>query len=518
MSDTPPDRSPAPARRWITFIVAFPVLFVLMLTWAIATPPMASPDEPAHAMRAAAAGLGQPDGIPTTKLGPMRLEVPRYFAEAEEHISCFRRDILSTPACVNPVDDPLAIVVGESTAGMNPSPFYVAAGWPAALFDGARALYAMRAMVALICSALLALAFTALRQLPRSRWAQAGLVVGITPMTLFLGGVVNPNGVEACAAVAMFAWLVLTVREPSGSRLILTERTAIVTASALVLISTRSVSLIWLLMIAAIGFTFSRREVVARLVRAPILWIGVAIIGVASVAGLLFYTRPQEVRLTYTPIGAGSTWSDGFLTTLDRTLEFGQGWIGQFGWLDTPAPVFTTVVWICAAGALILAGFVLSNRVVRVAMLALALVMVFLPAFTQAALVAEVGYVWQGRYTLALFILLVVLAGIGLDDVGEFRDLSHRIRRFITIGAVILATAHLAAFVWTLKRYVVSLAWDKTWVDMFVSPTWQPPGGWILLSAVYAVAIAVGAIVVSRSLRTGAPLRSQSRMESAVEA
>ena len=47
------------AWRWRTFGVAFLAIFLPMLLWALASPLMSVPDEPSHAIRAAAVVRGE---------------------------------------------------------------------------------------------------------------------------------------------------------------------------------------------------------------------------------------------------------------------------------------------------------------------------------------------------------------------------------------------------------------------------------------------------------------------------
>ena len=495
--------------RLLTFLLSFAMIFALTLIWAVATPPMASPDEPAHAMRAAAAALGQLEGTPSTTVpGSADVTVPRYFAEAEEHLNCYRRQILVTPSCVTPVGDPTALVIGHTTAAaLNPPLFYVTVGWPATFLDGAKALYAMRALSALVCAALLAVAFTALR---RSSWSVLAMAVATTPMVLFLSGTVNPNGMEACAAVAAFALLTTTLRTESTGW-ILIQRVALITMSSILLINTRSLSLVWLLIIAVVSLLLAKPDVLRSVLRAPATWLGSALIGATAVWALRFSLRPQDLTLTYSPIGAGGSWESGFFTTLDRTFEYGLGWIGHFGWLDTPAPTFTLLIWTLTAGMIILAGLVLGSWRVRTGLILIALVMILLPALLQAALVQDVGYVWQGRYTIALFMVVLVAAGIGLGDSVVFPTAGSPTCRLIVAGAVALGLGQIAAFVWALKRYVVSLSWDLTWIDMLTNPTWLPPGGWIPLGLAYSALIAAGTFLLIAAAASSAQLGEEDR-------
>jgi hypothetical protein len=76
--------------------------------------------------------------------------------------------------------------------------------------------------------------------------------------------------------------------------------------------------------------------------------------------------------------------------------------VGWFGWLDTPPPLAVHLAW--AAALLVLLGLALRRAPARpvalVALLAVAVLAV--PVILEARSISEVGYFWQGRYTLPL--------------------------------------------------------------------------------------------------------------------
>ncbi len=471
------------------------------MSWGLASPLMSSPDEPAHAMRAAAVVQGDLTGqLSIREPGTSEVLVPRYLAESMD-LTCFRNMILTTAACQVPVtDQPNELVTGYTTATLNTPVFYAITGLPTLFLDGNKAMYAMRAMVALMCSALLAIAFMAIAQLPRRRWTLFSVAVAVTPMVLFLSGTINPNAVEVCAAVATLALMTLIFREDSSGSVLL-ERIALLALSVFLLVNTRSLSLFWLLIISVIALILARPAVLKAVFSRPTAWVGTAVMGTAVVFALWWFLTPKGLTQEFQSVGVGTPWLTAFITSLDRTFDLGYGWIGVFGWLDTPAPAFTLIVWIVASGTLVVGAFLFGSWRFRACLIVLATALVLLPALIQASLAAEWGYVWQGRYTLAIFVCLIVVSGLALDE-GASPTWPSPLKRLPRLAIVMIAFAQLAAFLWALKRYVVGLSWDLTWIAMIGQPNWQPPFGWIAIACCFAAALAVGVIVLSKSLNT----------------
>lgn len=493
VTDVPVLADAPPTGALLTRVFGFgaAILFILMACFSLATPQGASPDEPAHAMRAYAAAHGQLDGPASrSAAGTIDLTVPDYFAHLEPRLACYKRVITETPACVAPLPSTDPLVTGHSSATVNTPVFYVLTGWPSLFLHDAKALYGMRLASALLCALLLGVAFAALRALPRWRWTTAALAVGVTPMVLFLSGTLNPNGLEVAATVSSFALLTLLFSRPP-SRFTPLLVTGIVVIATL-LIFTRSVAILWLLLALAASLLLARPAVLRAVVRR--WWIVAAAVLVALVAGgaALYYLRPRALTPAYQPVGAGSSWAEGFSTTIDQTFSYLIGWIGQFGWTEAPAPALTVAVVATVGGGLLLVASGVARLRTGLALGLIGLALILVPPFSQAAVVHDAGYIWQGRYTLALAVVLLLVAGRSLDEVLPDLPWSSLGRRVLWAALCIVAIGQVAAFLWALRRYVTSLSWSTTWLDMFRHPQWQPPGGWLPVTLVFTV-VALGA-------------------------
>lgn len=93
--------------RWRRFAVAFALLLVPMLLWALASPLGSVPDEPSHAIRAAAVVRGQIVTPPWAENSSLaRSIVPRYVAHMIQ-LTCYAGRPEITPVCEFPlVGDP----------------------------------------------------------------------------------------------------------------------------------------------------------------------------------------------------------------------------------------------------------------------------------------------------------------------------------------------------------------------------------------------------------------------------
>lgn len=483
----------------------------MMTAWALASPLMSSPDEPSHAIRAGAVVRGDFTGTPSPSLTDTEVQVPEYLADSAKNLGCYAFKAEVNAGCqFGSADNEL--VTGRTQSTLNTPVFYAIAGLPTLVLDGNAAIYAMRLVVVLMSAALLAVMFQMLRTLPNSRWAMIAGAVSVTPMVLFLSGSVNPNAIEVSAAAALYTSLLVTFRVPTVHTSILWQRIATVVIATFLLVNTRSISLIWLLIIFAMALLFSKREALLPLFKKAPFWIGVGVAGVAVASAGIWYLLPKGlVQMPGAP-DVGRDWGWGFGSMLDRTLEDGRGWVGVFGWLDTVPPGIVYAIWSAAVIGLVVAALTFASARGRTVMIGWALILVCVPAIIQATLIQEWGWVWQGRYSLALFVCMVLTAGVVLDAQ------LPRIRRSALTGKVVvalggaLAVGHIVAFAWALRRYVVGLSPDQTWLTFLLEPSWQPPVHSIVLIVVFGVLLVIGIVALRRGIASS---ETQSEREDA---
>ncbi|TDF98466.1 DUF2142 domain-containing protein [Arthrobacter terricola] len=494
-------------------LLAFPVFAVLSMIWVFASPLMSVPDEPAHTIKAAAVARGELKGESAGKQGDLTIvTVPRYIAMINAQ-ACFGAKNAVTPACAPPIDATARDLMKAPTSAGNYNPMYYAmVGLPSRVMGGAPAIYIMRSIGALVCSFFLAATFGAAASMRRRFWPVASTLVSVTPMVLFLEGSVNPNALEIVTTSALFMNLCLVFQ---NYRKLNTVRTSIVLVgiSGAVLANTRALSLLWLaLAVVAAVLIYGFRPLLATLKNKLGLSMTV-LMGLGCAISLVWLVRANSFNsLTGAP--SDVTPDQAFVTMLDRTFDYSSGYIGIMGWLDAPAPAAVFAFWHFAFAAIIVGGLTARPVRARPAVWVALLAVVILPPILQAQVIQQIGYIWQGRYLLALFVLLLLASGVAMrlrpTPNGTW---ARSLSRWLLAGGV---GVHLYLFLQVLRRYTVGFQARTNWTEMF-DPAWQPPLTWQGLSVAYLLVLAAGAILTHRFLFPREPLAGRKVKRGGVE-
>jgi len=499
------DRVPEARRRWWS---AFAVVAGLGVIWALAIPVFASPDEPAHVIRAIAAAHGQllgdefgPDDVPPYPVPVdqepwkpgLAVDVPGVYRDWG-NVECivFAWNAQGTADCLElsgPDGDRRAL----TNVGRYPPAYYLATGAISWLTPaGETEVYAMRIVSALLCAAVLASAVVTVWTRVRRPIARLGLAAACTPMTMFMFGSLNASAIEIAAGIAVWvhgAALATAPADDQDPRVL--DRFGI---AAVVLVLSRPGSVLWLGLAVAILAVAAGRGVVGtwwRWTRARVWAAGVA--GALLVQGVWFlYADTLDVRRAFIAVPIDAPFTADVRASLGKQFTWLREMIGIFGWLDTPAPTAVLVVWIAALGALL--GYTLLTARRRV-VLAVGLVVaacVLVPMAYQVRLADSVGYFWQGRYLLPFAAGLPVLAAIGAA-----RGAAAIRREPVLVAAVVagLALAQWLALAQLLRRY--SVGTDGT-VWFFTAARWDPPVPSLVLLVAAAALLVVAARAIAR--------------------
>ncbi|MDJ0351174.1 DUF2142 domain-containing protein [Pseudarthrobacter sp. PH31-O2] len=492
------------------FLTAFGLLAALTTIWALASPLMAVPDEQAHTIKAAAVVRGQLQGESGISQGERsQVVVPAFIAAVDGLPGCFAwKETVAANCSPQLLQNPDPVKALTSAGNYNPM-YYAVTGLPSLYFSGAKAIYAMRVISGLLSAAFLALTISALGGLRRPRLPLIAGSIALTPMVFFLSGAVNPNALEIATSLAVFSCLCLSWERISTEGAWKTSL-GMAAFSAAALANTRAASLLWLAL-AVVGslLIFGFRPLLSIL-RQRFLWAMILVVGIGCALSVLWLKSANSLQ-NLMGQGVDATPLQVVIVMLDRTFDFSAGYVSYLGWLDTLGPAGVLVVWSALIVVSLVTALSAADRAGRVAVAFLLVCVIVLPPLLQIPLVKDVGYIWQGRYILALVAVMIAACGVALRGV-EFGE-GPATRRAIKIILGLMVFGHLYSFVYGMRRYVIGIEDRSNWSDMFRAPLWQPPLGWITLTLLYLAVLVAGAAVLNRYLMS--PRRTHSAVGSA---
>lgn len=481
-----------------TFAAAFTLFSLLAVVWSLASPLMSIPDEPAHSVKAAAVAAGQWTGQESQTQGaPLEVQVPAYIASLHGQPACYIWHPEINAGC----SPDLALsgnetVTATTTAGNYNPMYYAVVGLPTRVLDGAEAVYAMRFVSGMLTSFFLAAAFTALASLSRRSWPVLAFAAACTPMVVYLGGSINPTSLEIAACAAVFANLCAVLAAARTPR-IPHWNLWLLGVSAAVLANTRAVSMLWLALACLAAVMIFGFGALAAVFRDRLAWVS-AVLMAAGGAAALAWLQTSNSFSSLTGQGSDDPPAQVAAVMLDRTFEFAAGYVSYLGWLDTKGPSGVLAIWAAVFGAAILLALSAAPGRARAAVGFLVVCVLALPVVLQIPAAKDVGYIWQGRYILALVVVLVMAAGMALRNVA-FPD-RPAMRRGLRILLGLLVFGHLYSFIYALRRYTIGLLSRSNWSDMVDAPQWQPPLGWMTVSGIYLALLVLAALLVFRTV------------------
>jgi hypothetical protein len=506
-------------RAWARWLVSFGILFSLGALWAVANPPMAAPDEPAHVVHAAAVARGEFFGKPLTRgqralfparagFGPnfgasVRLYTSVRVPEIYDRVNwgCMWHHPEQTAACLDFSGSQRDVPVVTHADTYSP-PYYLWVGLPARLASaGPRAMYVMRLAAVALAAALLASAIVSLGRIGDSPLVMLGVLVAVTPTVLFLAAGVNPSGLEIAAGLALWiSGAVLAIESRSVERGRVDRRlVARVGIAGAVLVLSRQLGPMWAALILVVLAGWAGRHGLRTLVASRAAWVWGAVVGVSALAQVAWLEWVDGLD-PHKYIGAPSHETGVELVErgIGQSSMLFRQMIGDFGWNEVPAPAFTLYMWIAALGGLAALAFVFGRRRDTVV---LAVVGVLSAALPIALIVYQSGYApWLGRYTMPFAVGAPVVAGLALRG----RGLGGR-RVAVLLAVAGLAVGHVLAFGQSLRRWTV-LADGP--VQFWKDAQWAPPLSPLPLMVAFIVAVVAWCawLMVPAPARTSEPL------------
>jgi hypothetical protein len=460
------------------WVLVTPLCLVLGL-WTITVPLFASPDEPANFVKSAAIIRGEfvGDAVAPELLKSYwttTVDIDPQFGSVNGLPWCFA-PYPEKPACTYDVSTaPQVDGVAWTNMGKYPPLGFVLTGIGTIFGATNLSVYASRVVQVVACMVLLA--GSAIILLRRGR-SLSGLLVALTPGTIFLASTSSPSGLEIVASIATWIAAPLVLSD-SATRI---ERTLFLFGGVL-LIGARPLGVVFYVTILVLTLFLGRvslrtaaRRIGARTVAVHgvtvlfMLWWYFAIYGPATDNKIAF----GDVPLTF------SQQFDAIMRGLPRIFE---QYIGNFGWLDTPAP--QSVVWlgVVSLGALgIAAGRSVSLRQWFV-------VGLLLSASAAFTIVADFNYYEllrtfgsQGRHVAPFLVGIPIVLGAGIRRGSKL---------LIPVGAA-WAISMVWSFVVMIRRYSVGVV-PGNFTQMWSDPPWAPPLGVSTTFAAMAIVVVGG--------------------------
>jgi hypothetical protein len=409
-------------------------------------PPFRGMDEFDHAFRAAGVASGQWRLHDQAEGGRgLLVDVPAELVAASKG-QCEGLAYIAPETCDGDGPGAKPGTVRATTSAANYEPiYYWVVGTAGEPFTGAHSLYAMRAMAALLCALVLALAAWCLTTWARGSWAFVGLLVGLTPTLIYSTTLPAPNGLEMAAGVLLWtALLGLGGRDAISAALLRRERwlLAAATLSVALLAGLRALGPVWVVLILACVVAVRGPRpllAVARRHRGQ-LALAAALAVVISVSVLLWNRGNVPV-----PPGAKNGEIDTSWVQVVRWPNWILGSIGAFPYRDQPAPAVVYLLVLLVLLTLLVAAVRRGASAGRRGVVVAAVLSLLVPSVLVAVTLQDRGGIWQGRYSLPFTAGVMLLAGLVLDRVRWRSD--RRDVRPQAVAVVMLAVAQAVSVV-----------------------------------------------------------------------
>jgi len=494
----------------LRFLASFASIFFLSSLWAVAVPVFSVPDEVAHATKGIAQARGQIVGeeIPGTR--HIVVDLPEGY-EYDGRILCYATVEELSASCAVPLGAEGGAEWFNTWVGAYNPVYYALVSWPSLVLSGNEGVIAMRVASALVNSLLMAAAIVVALGAARRTWMPWAVSFLAAPMVVYFAGAVNPQGFEFAGAALLWVGGLRLLQSWSDDNDVALRRTtlwAAVAIGALVVSNARATGPLWVLIIAglcalAVGWPSLRGMLLDR---TSIPWLAaVAVPAIFSVAWtLLGGSLSNQAEENDAPLVGGSV-LQGAWFMIRTTPAFIQQAVGYFGWFDAPLPSFIYPVFYIAVAVPVLVALAALRRRSRLVVVAVVASSLLVPVAVQAYSVSQTGIIWQGRYGIFLFLGVVLVSAWLLDrqDGDGMRVLAARLSSVLAGGALAVGAA---AFVFVLRRYTIGL--DRPITTMLTEVEWQPPLGWVALTALYllvTVGAYLGLVLESRRAIRDAP-------------
>ena len=409
------------------FAIAAVGVLMMQAAWIAALPPFRAIDEFDHAFRAASVARGHWVASETARHGRGDLVVAPDSLVQAAHDQCKALKYTGKDNCtpVTRADAQGNVLIASAASRYNPA-FYWYVGTMAMPFEGATALQAMRVAAALLCALFIVMSIWALRSWATNVWPALGLIVAITPVLMYSTVVPAPNAVEIAGGLLVWCSL-LGLNQASvitQGRLLLLAIPGVFVLSCVRYLGPLFLALILAFVWQFIGWSRLREVAKARPLHAVAL-LGAVVCGVTVGVG---WTLAARTTVLKEPLHAPIDWGQIFASVPVWLFQA----VAAFPYRNERAPVLVYAAYLAVFLAFVLLGVIRGWLRSALSLVALALVMLFMPVVLSALSYPTRGaIIWQGRYGLPVAVGMCVMAGTIL----QAAPLTHRLVPPVVVAA-----------------------------------------------------------------------------------
>lgn len=461
-------------------------LFSLMLVWSFLTPLFSGPDEPSNFIRSAAVVRGEwiGENYPASiekSYWTTYVEIDPQFGVANSIPWCFA-PFPERPGCGIAVEDaPIVDIPPWTNMGRYPPLPFVISGIGTVFGATNLSVYMSRAMTSLVSALLIAFSAYAIM---RRKQSLVGLLIALTPGTVFLASAMNPSAIEICSAIALWSILPSIHQDESKDHAI---QIMFIIAGVL-LIATRPIGVVIYAMVSVVSWVayWNSKPVSFFMANKP------ALIAHGMTAAFMAWWYVAVYSFQTTPSLTAGSEKLSFTTQLTRSInhipELLDQHVGNFGWLDTPIPGGALWLYALIAAVAISTSLQRLNKRKTLALTLLSCAVVGISLAVDMNFYAMFGWFGaQGRH------ITPILVGVPLLAVAQ-SSFGTRLR-------IALVTGWSAVMVWAglgaLRRYTVGVNGDNEF-SMFTERTWNPSiGFWVSIILLVATTVLVAKTAAS---------------------
>jgi hypothetical protein len=481
---------------------AFVAFALIGLAWTMEMPLLFQPDEPSHAMRAAAVARGEltwkarEDVVYENFFFVRRtntvVDVPAGYATLEDIPVCNALIDGRDASCAPAISSASEIVEARPYTGTYP-PLTAIVQSPGGWFDAPVGLVVMRLCTLLVTALLGASAVVAAQRLGGG-FTIVGLALALTPVAVSLQSAINPSALELAAAACLWLSLLdVLQRGPVDRRAV--WRTFV--AAAVFLLSRPLSPGLLVVVIVVVMIAVPWRRQAKEILRDRRSWIGLSALG-ATFALAVAWVVVARPDLAVIGLPDPRTTGDQIRDSLSRIPTRLHQMVDPIGWLDIELPTIVGWVWLLVVAALLVAALVLGSWRRRVALLILTAGVLLGPTIAEIPSASDYGLIWQGRYTLPIAVGIPILAGWTLHERGIDRLILARVIAIGVIAAV--AGANLLAVAVALTRHATGSSWPLA-VEWGPQPWSADVRGWVVITVAAVGLAALGTLLAILVLR-----------------